>query len=343
MQAAYVRFDVNHRFPADTEFTGLHIHDGVATENGAVRINTGLGTPPLRTATGFGNIDITVVTADAAALATVTSLVVNPENHYINLHTTEFRGGAVRAQLAPASTARPAVANVISSVSDPALRTAALGGLMTVFGQNLFKVPGDMSGFAPGALAPAALHGTSATIGGAAARILMLGRMSGNNPPDYIVLQVPFEASAGAGQLVVTNSAGAGTAFPITVAATAPALFFDSTGGIALHQDQTLVRPDSPARAGEMIFLYATGLGQTTPALASGAAGTLTPFQLVSVPVTATIGGSAATVVGAAAFPGVVGVYGVLVTVPSGLPAGNAASRIVAGGVASNTVTIQVR
>ena len=73
-------------------------------------------------------------------------MMENPENYYINLHTTVNGGGAVRAQMAGANTAMPSVVAVISAVSNPQLRTGAPGGLMTVFGSNFSKIPSPVSG-----------------------------------------------------------------------------------------------------------------------------------------------------------------------------------------------------
>jgi hypothetical protein len=72
--------------------TASHIHEGVAGVNGAVKVPFfGPGLPAnIEAATG------SVTVADAALLA---SLTANPEKFYVNLHTAEFPGGAVRGQL----------------------------------------------------------------------------------------------------------------------------------------------------------------------------------------------------------------------------------------------------
>jgi hypothetical protein len=133
-------FDVNYRFPGSDTFTGLHIHNGKAGENGPVTINTGLsGTNTVTTDTGSGNIYRIVYVNNAMGLGTLNSLVANPEFHYVNLHTTTHPGGVIRAQLTPLTSSVPSISAVISSVSDPNMRTVAPGGLMTIFGSNLAK------------------------------------------------------------------------------------------------------------------------------------------------------------------------------------------------------------
>jgi uncharacterized protein (TIGR03437 family) len=337
---ALVSYSVNYRFPGETTFTGLHIHDGAAGVNGPVRLDSAItAANNVQSATGVGNIYRTFNANNDAALAAVNSLLANPENWYLNLHTTVNPGGAVRSQLAPANTAKPSVVDFISGVSDPSLRVAAKGGLMTAFGENLFKVASSL--WAAEAL-PATVNGTSATVGGVAARVMAMG-WSGGSPSQYLVLQVPFDAPAGAQDLIVTNSNGAGNTFGTNVAAVAPGLYYDTLGGIALRQDLTLVRPNAPASAGEPIGLLATGLGVTNPALETGQFAPLAPATTVAETITATIGGRTANVVTAVALPGYAGVYAVVVLVPAGLTPGSQMVQIRAGTAASNNVGINVR
>jgi uncharacterized protein (TIGR03437 family) len=337
---ALVLYSVNFRFPGETTFTGLHIHEGAAGINGPVRIDSGItGANNVVSTDGFGNVTRTFNAGTEAALAAVNGLLANPEGYYLNIHTTVNPGGAVRSQLAAPNTNRPRVQDFISGVSDPSIRTAARGGLMTAFGENLFKVGSSLPNVPS---LPTAVNGTSATIGGSNARVLAMGE-TGGTPPQYLVLQVPFAAPMGAQDLVVSNSNGAGNAFSTNVAATAPALYYDSLGGIALRPDFTLVRPNAAAVAGEPIGLVATGLGATTPAAEDGQFAPAAPALTTAQTVTATMGGRAATVVSAVALPGYAGVYAVVVLVPTGLPAGNAMTQIRVGTATSNNVIIPMR
>jgi uncharacterized protein (TIGR03437 family) len=333
--AGTVIFDVNHRFPGEATFTGLHIHDGVAGQNGGVTINTGLsGTNSVVTTSGSGNIFRIVNVNNQAGLATLNSLVRNPENHYVNLHTTVHPGGAVRSQLLPANTAAPSIGAIISAVSEPTLRTVAPGGLMTIFGTNLVKAPTDLSGWA-GDSVPLSLNGVQATIAGTRAPILIVDR-------DHLVVQVPNEVSAGAQPVVVTNPNGATASSTVTVAASAPGIFFGPLGAVALrNSDYSVIGPDNPARAGDLLLIYATGFGQpTTPT------GRVTPFT-DPLPrksgVRATLGGRDVDVIYALSSPGLVGVDQFVIRVAEGIPAGNANLVVRIGDATSNTVTVAVR
>ncbi len=58
----------------------------------------------------------------------------------------------------------------------------------------------------------------------------------------------------------------------VTLVDAAPALFQTADGyAIAAHLDNSLIAPNSPAQAGEIIVVYACGLGRTQPNPAPGA------------------------------------------------------------------------
>jgi uncharacterized protein (TIGR03437 family) len=333
LAAGVVEFDVNYRFPGSVEFTGFHIHNGTATENGGVTINTGLsGANSLVSESGFGNITRTALVTGGAGLATLNSMMATPERHYVNLHSTVNTGGVVRAQVGEASSAAPAVSAVISAVSDPARTTIAPGGLFTVFGSNLARVSGNLGAFA-GRTLPAALNGVSVTLANGEARLIQVS-------PTFLVAQAPFETTAGAAPVVVTTPTGRSTAFNVTVAASAPAIFFDADGAIATDLNYRLIRANNPAAAGDQVWVYSTGMGQASPALQTGA---LAADASSVSGVTATVGGRAARVVASVASPGFAGLYQTLLEIPAGTAAGNQAIVLMVGGNSSNAAAIPVR
>ena len=341
--AGAVIFDVNYRFPGEITFSGLHIHNGKAGENGPVTIDTGTSArAPVTSATGQGNVYRVITVNSAAGLATLNSLVINPENHYINIHTPANPGGALRSQLSPVVTTAPSTSAVISAVSDPNLKTVARGGLMTIFGANLSKTTADVGSAFNGATLPSSFNGTQVTVGGKVAPILTLA-------PNYIVAQVPLDAALGSQPVIVTGANGASAALITTVAEAAPALFFDTEGAIATDFFYRLIRPSFPAGAGQNIWLYGTGFGLTNStgtvptALATGQ---ITPFGALNVamaPVRVTIGGRDATIVTSFLSPGYAGLYQIGVSVPAGLSPGMAPVIVRVGDAVSNTVMLPVR
>lgn len=331
-------FDVNYRFPGETTFTGLHIHNGKAGENGPVTIDSGLrAASPVASADGMGNIYRTVTVSNQTGLATANSLAANPENHYINLHTTVNPGGVVRSQLAPAMTGAPRVDAVISSVSDPARKTVAPGGLMTIFGANLGRAGADIGGGFNGAQVPASFNGTQVTIGGRPAPLLTLS-------PEYIVAQVPYETATGNQPLTVKNPVGTSPAVQVPVAAVAPAIFFDAEGGLFTNSSFQLVgRAGAPARRGQFLTLFSTGLGALRPA-AGGTPGTgAVPTSVYQPePVTVLVDGRAVTAAGTYAVPGYLGLYQTTFALPSDGRSGRIPVQIRSGEATSNSVMLMV-
>ena len=334
-------FDINYRFPGEETFTGLHIHNERAGANGPVTINTGIGgTNPVRTATGHGNIFRIVNVNNATGLTTLNSLVANPEAHYVNLHTTARPGGVVRAQLTEANNARPTISAVISSVSDPTLRTVAPGGLMTIFGSNFTKTTADIASSFNGAQLPTTFNGTQVTVGGRVAPILMLDA-------GFIVVQVPLETAQGNQAVVVRNANGeVATAGTVTVSNLAPGLYFDANGGVFTKADYSYIDRNNQARPGDLVWAYGTGFGTLSgragdPRLNTGdLAGTSALYD--TAPVTLTVGGRVAEVLASVASPGYAGLYQILFRVPEGV-SGNSPVVATVGGVRSNSVNLNVR
>ena len=146
-----------------------------------------------------------------------------------------------------------------------------------------------------------------------------------NVGPGQINAQVPVDVPAGQQAVVVKNTVGPSASFNVTVVATAPAIFFSPVAAVLKNVDFSLVGAANPARAGDVILVYCTGLGATSATLATGTLVPSTTTYSTTAPVTATIGGNQATVVYAIASPGFAGLYQVAITVPPGL--GPAAPR----------------
>jgi len=105
-----------------------------------------------------------------------------------------------------------------------------------------------------------------------------------------------------------------------------------------------LVDANNPAKAGDVVVVYCTGLGATNPAMRSGEAALPSPLAKATTPVQVTIGGQPAVVHYAGLTPGFVGLYQVNVQVPSGVTPGSSVPLVISqDGVPSNTVTLAVR
>jgi uncharacterized protein (TIGR03437 family) len=319
--------DVHIRFASTQQFLGLYVHDAAPLVDGPISIKAA---PEFSSDTGFGNYY--GWTPPILGLAALNDLVAAPENHYVNLHSLESPGGAVRAQFAAAAP-RAVIAAVIPANLDKAAASIAPGGLVSIFGRNLAKLATDLSGWA-GRQLPLTLNGVKVTVGGRPAPLIYVS-------PNQINAQAPVELTAGVQTVTVDNGAGTSTAFSVNVTPMAPAIFFYPVAAVLKNANFSLLSPTNPARAGDVLLIYATGLGQTTPAIATGALSASDTIAKTAG-VTATIGGKPATVVYSIASPGFAGLYQVAVTVPAGLT-GSMALQITAGAASSNAVPIPVQ
>jgi uncharacterized protein (TIGR03437 family) len=320
--------DLDLRLPNSTQTLGLYLHEAAPLADGPTAIKL---TPDFYVDTGFGNYY--AWTAPIRQLATVEDLLKNPENHYLNLHTFDDPSGAARAQLAAFEPRRASINAAIAANLDAHATTLVPGGLASIFGNAFVNVADDLSGWL-GSRLPTALNGGQVSIAGRPAPLLYVS-------PNQINLQVPLDVPTGNQVMTVDNGGGPGPTFNITVSAAAPAIFFYPVPAVLKNANFSLVSSTNPAGAGDVLLVFATGLGQTTPALTTGAL--VGGAQLANTrPVTATIGGTSAAVAYSIASPGFTGLYQVAVTVPDGVH-GNVPLEIRMGATASNTVSIPVQ
>jgi uncharacterized protein (TIGR03437 family) len=117
-----------------------------------------------------------------------------------------------------------------------------------------------------GGLLPTLLPGTgvNVAVGNIAAVVYYVS-------PDQINFLVPSILLPGPSTVQVVLEGHSGPQVNITLAAASPALFqLDAQNAIALLPDATLITPQAPAKPGDTIILYATGLGQTVPSVPNG-------------------------------------------------------------------------
>jgi len=162
-----------------------------------------------------------------------------------------------------------------------------------------------------------------------------------------ITAQVPFEVTTGGPVNVVVKVAGQPDSAPepAMVQATGPGIFTVAVNGTGpsaiLHADFALVNNNAPARPGETVLVYCTGLGATQPAVQTGAAGNAE--LTVNIP-TVSIGGQNARVDFSGAAPGFAGLYQINAVIPTFTAAGDYDVIISTGGQQSRSgATIRVQ
>jgi len=112
---------------------------------------------------------------------------------------------------------------------------------------------------------------------------------------------------------------------------------------ITHSSDFSLVTASKPATAGEILSLFARGLGPVTPGVDPGQPFPSNPLAIVNSPVEVTVNGKAAGVLAAVGFPGAVDGYQVNFRVPPDTAKGPASIQVSAAWISGASVTIPVQ
>jgi uncharacterized protein (TIGR03437 family) len=160
--------------------------------------------------------------------------------------------------------------------------------------------------------------------------------------------QLPYDVAVDTQlQIVIRRGGQLSVPVEVVVATAQPAIFTqDFTGhgaGVIVNAvTNVLNTPSAPATAGDIVTIYCTGLGTVSPEVPPGA-GATGPTPTDS-PVTANIGGIAATVQYAGLTPGFPGLYQVNAIVPEGVTAGDSIPVVLlVNGQSSPAVTMSMR
>jgi uncharacterized protein (TIGR03437 family) len=219
------------------------------------------------------------------------------------------------------------------------------GSIVSLYGANLAPT---LSQFVDAPL-PTTLGETVVLMNGAAVPLYFVS-------PGQINFQVPWTVPSGSIRTVeILQDTKRSQTVSLIVDQFAPSLFSanqrgDGQGAMRIAGSAAVPAPENtfpgsrPARNGEVVEVYATGLGPVTNQPASGAAASTTSLSRAMAEVTATAGGVPARVAFAGLAPGTVGLYQVNIEITPELPRGDAVPvEISVGGQRSNTVTMAIR
>jgi hypothetical protein len=244
-------------------------------------------------------------------------------------------------------------AQIVNSSNQPtagqAIADTARGNLSDVFFDLMTadeKLAGSITGTGFLATSPppgaplAATQFTLAITGGTGAFQGIRGQISGAANP-----------KAGRGASIAEDPAarralgGGGRLFLIQLTAeTLPQLIISGAGPAIVHAtDFSLVSSSKPAKSGEILSLFVTGLGPTVPGVDPGQPFPAQPLQTVNSPVAVTVNGVGAEVLYAGGYPGSIDSYQVNFRMPSGLSAGMASLQISAAWIAGPPVSLAVQ
>jgi uncharacterized protein (TIGR03437 family) len=212
------------------------------------------------------------------------------------------------------------------------------GSWLTIKGSNLSPVALDTWDKAiVGGKLPTSLDGVSVNVGSKAAYVSYVS-------PGQINVQAP-DVGTGPVPVTVTTPGGTSVAVTANVVAQSPAffLFSPTNQAVATRQDGSLAAkagtyptlPTVPAKPGDVLILWGTGFGPTTPPVAAGIQVPSDGKQYNTSPVTVKIGTADAQVFGAALSPGYAGLYQVAIQVPASMADGDYALKATVSGVTS--------
>ncbi len=219
---------------------------------------------------------------------------------------------------ASVAVAGPAISQVVSNTGERPL--IAPNSWIEVKGVNLSTTTRLWQGsdFVNGQM-PTSLDGVSVLVNGKPGFVYYIS-------PTQVNVLTSLDAAQGTIPVTLTNALGTSPAATVSAQVYAPGFFsFNGTYAAATHANGSLLGPTSlyagstsPAKPGEVVILYGSGFGQTSPALVTGAAaqgGTLPALPQV------TIGNLPASV----QFAGVIspGLYQFNVVVPAALADGD--------------------
>jgi hypothetical protein len=122
-----------------------------------------------------------------------------------------------------------------------------------------------------------------------------------------------------------------------------PSIITTAAGPAVFHSDFTPVSAAKPVKPGEILVLFASGLGPTRPGVDPGQPFTADPLQVANSPVQVFINGKAGDVLYAGGYPGTVDSYQVNFRVPDGTAAGQASIQLTAAWIAGPSVNTAVQ
>ena len=285
---------------------------------------------PLRSL-GTGFYSGTWVPQSEAAEVTLTFDALHPDFAQVQ------QSFAVSTAAAPGDVSLPTLFadGVVEGAGFTPRRPLSPGGIISLFGA---RFAGE-NNFASQLPLERELAGVSVRVGDQDAPLFFVG-------PGQINAQMPFEVSLGDSVPVAVSVGGLLTAPQnYLIAPTQPGVFIAGENAAILDASFHLVTPQNPARPGDTIQIFCTGLGTVEQQVETGAPAP--SFSTVQLPVTVTIGGINAPVDFQGLAPGFVGLYQVNAVVPAGVEPGDAIPLVLTqNGIVANPdlpVTIPIQ
>lgn len=319
---------------------------------------------------GMGSLSITGV--GTSGVSWLTASLLNGTGVTLTSNTTSLNPGTytatltlssnaantavpipVRLNLASASGPMLSVAGVVDNAAFSSGKPVGSGTIAAVFGSQFASGPT----YASTVPLPTVLGGIQVLVNGVPAPLFYVDSGQAD-------IQVPFGMTAGQMVLQAVRNGQSGNQISAQVDSVAPRLFAltslpaapdSSPYGIVINSsDNTLALPNNlgvpahPAHPGDVITIYALGLGPVSPSVNTGAgAPAVEPLARTPTPVQVYFGGGFITpTVATAQYSGLaptfVGLYQVNVAIPPNAPLGNVPIMINMPGHSSNFVEMAI-
>jgi uncharacterized protein (TIGR03437 family) len=237
--------------------------------------------------------------------------------------------------------AQPTVGGIVNGASFVPGQAVAPGSLFSIFGTNLAKAP-----------AGADTIPLSTSLGGVTVKFVD-GNTTIDAPLQFLQSNqinavVPWGLASGNATVVVTSNNVSSSAATVKVGEFSPAVFAIGTMAAVQNVDGSLAQPAGsipgrtthPAAIGDVVIIYATGLGPVDTTPEEGAIPSKTTHSLHK-PFVA-IGGIGAEIQFSGLSPQFVGVYQLNVVIPNIAPGDAVPVQLSLGGITSPKLTMSV-
>lgn len=276
-------------------------------------------------------VEAPLISTTAAAF-TRTVAPLYSQNGIVNLTVSGF---TVLPWNFAASVAPPLIQSIVNAADGTS--NIAPGGLISLFGQQLSPVNLASSEIP----VPTALADSCLTVNGQPVPMLFVS-------PTQINAQMPFQAT-GDVTMILHTPGGVSDNYNTTVVPSAPSVFLASIQGVGsgvptiLRNDNNeIVTASNPIHKNDVLIIYLTGLGITSPAVPTGLPGPTNPLASAVVLPEVTLGGDNVSVMFAGMAPGEVGVYQINAKVPPSVPSGLSVPLVISQGGANTTIQVRV-
>jgi len=289
---------------------------------------------------GSAPFTVSIKTTDGGAWLQVTPTSgTTPATLSFSIVTNGLAASTYSATVTVSSTASTQTTALTVNLTVAAVPTPAIGGVANAGSYATGSVaPGENIVIFGTGIGPATLAGLQLTSGGSVATTVSNTQVTFDGTPAPIIyvsanqtsVMVPFEIGGRPTTVLQVTYLGVKSA-PLTynVSNAVPGIYTQNqqgTGpGAIVNQNGTVNGPSQPASAGDVIAVYLSGTGNTSPA---GVTGGVIPtngsgLKTIALLATATVGGLPAAVKYQGSAPGdVEGVMQVNLQIPTGLTAG---------------------